>query len=153
MTKLIVEMTADERDFLLMALQMVRHETEHPTVAKTLRDAVFENSRKHPEPKITGAKVEAAAIAMYEDAYGEGDWVHREEIDDRVYRNRARVALEAAARALAEKTSVHEWQEISFSWGGFIECTCGYRPDSQAQMDAHATLPVGEGEPRGDVSR
>lgn len=38
--KLIVEMTTDERDFLLMALRMVRHETEHPTVVQTLREAV-----------------------------------------------------------------------------------------------------------------
>ncbi len=50
------------------------------------------------------------------------------------------------ARAEKEEGSVraHEWQEISFSWGGFIECSCGYRPRSQAQMDAHVAAPVGE---------
>lgn len=35
--RIVVTMTADERDFLLMAVAMVKHETEHPTVAATLR--------------------------------------------------------------------------------------------------------------------
>lgn len=35
--RIVVTMTPDERDFLLMALAMVKHETEHPTVVATLR--------------------------------------------------------------------------------------------------------------------
>jgi hypothetical protein len=31
----------------------------------------------------------------------------------------------------------HEWQEVSFSWGGYIECKCGEKPLSQEDMDHH----------------
>lgn len=34
----------------------------------------------------------------------------------------------------------HEWNSVHFSWGGYIECNCGYRPQSQEEMDAH--IPV-----------
>lgn len=53
-------------------------------------------ARKHPEPEITEARIDAAAVAMFEATYGNGDWVHREEIEEKVYRDRARVALTAA---------------------------------------------------------
>lgn len=33
--------------------------------------------------------------------------------------------------------TIHEWREVSFSWGGWIECSCGYRPESQEDMDNH----------------
>ena len=31
----------------------------------------------------------------------------------------------------------HEWVEVQFSYGGWIECSCGYRPESQEDMDNH----------------
>lgn len=31
----------------------------------------------------------------------------------------------------------HEWFEVQFSYGGWIECTCGFRPTSQEDMDNH----------------
>lgn len=66
---------------------------------RAIQDSVWEAGyRKHPEPEITEARIEAAAVAMFEDTYGDGDWVHREEIEEKVYRNRARVALTAALR-------------------------------------------------------
>ena len=60
-------------------------------------DAI-EMLRKRPEPEITEARIDAAARAMFEDTYGDGDWSHREEIEEKLYRNRARVALTAALR-------------------------------------------------------
>ena len=32
---------------------------------------------------------------------------------------------------------MHEWRQVSFSWGSWIECSCGFRPESQEQMDEH----------------
>lgn len=37
---------------------------------------------------------------------------------------------------MPEKMS-HEWVEIQFSYDGWIECSCGYRPESQDEMDTH----------------
>jgi hypothetical protein len=31
----------------------------------------------------------------------------------------------------------HEWVQVSFIYGTWIECRCGYRPTSQQEMDAH----------------
>lgn len=31
----------------------------------------------------------------------------------------------------------HEWFEVGFSYAGWIECKCGYRPQSQEDMDNH----------------
>jgi hypothetical protein len=29
------------------------------------------------------------------------------------------------------------WFTVQFSYGGYTECECGFRPGSQAEMDAH----------------
>lgn len=34
-------------------------------------------------------------------------------------------------------TPVHAWFEVGFSYATWIECECGYRPQSQEDMDAH----------------
>lgn len=31
----------------------------------------------------------------------------------------------------------HEWEHIEFTFGGYLQCKCGYRPNSQEEMDAH----------------
>ena len=33
--------------------------------------------------------------------------------------------------------SEHAWFEVQFSYGGYIECECGFRPGSQEDMDEH----------------
>lgn len=32
---------------------------------------------------------------------------------------------------------MHEWVEVTFSYAGWIECSCGFRPQSQEDMDRH----------------
>ena len=32
----------------------------------------------------------------------------------------------------------HEWAEIQFSYATWIECSCGYCPQSQQDMDNHS---------------
>jgi hypothetical protein len=31
----------------------------------------------------------------------------------------------------------HEWTRVDFSYASWLQCTCGFRPYSQAEMDAH----------------
>lgn len=31
----------------------------------------------------------------------------------------------------------HAWFRAEFNYGSWIECNCGFRPDSQLQMDTH----------------
>lgn len=31
----------------------------------------------------------------------------------------------------------HDWFIVQFSHGSWIECRCGYRPNSQEEMDDH----------------
>lgn len=31
----------------------------------------------------------------------------------------------------------HSWVLVSFSYGQWTECLCGYRPESQEDMDSH----------------
>lgn len=38
----------------------------------------------------------------------------------------------------------HGWFEASFSYATWIECACGFRPQSQTDMDNHIR-PAGEG--------
>jgi hypothetical protein len=35
----------------------------------------------------------------------------------------------------------HSWRYVSFVFGSWIECSCGYRPESQMDMDAHEAKP------------
>ena len=43
----------------------------------------------------------------------------------------------------------HKWAEVSFNYASWIECSCGYRPHSQQDMDAHASrIPDVGGEDR-----
>lgn len=32
---------------------------------------------------------------------------------------------------------VHGWFYVEYSYAGWTECECGFRPDSQEEMDAH----------------
>lgn len=32
----------------------------------------------------------------------------------------------------------HEWFEVSFTYASWVECTCGFRPDSEAAMAQHS---------------
>lgn len=34
--------------------------------------------------------------------------------------------------------SAHGWFHAGFSYAGWIECECGFRPQSQEDMDKHA---------------
>jgi hypothetical protein len=34
-------------------------------------------------------------------------------------------------------SATHAWFEVGFSYAGWIECECGFRPYSQEDMDAH----------------
>lgn len=38
----------------------------------------------------------------------------------------------------------HAWVTIQFNYGGWIECKCGFTPDSQDDMDAHIPPPTRE---------
>jgi hypothetical protein len=31
----------------------------------------------------------------------------------------------------------HAWFEVLFAYAGWIECECGFRPQSQEDMDSH----------------
>lgn len=31
----------------------------------------------------------------------------------------------------------HEWFEMRFNYGGWIECSCGFSPASQEEFDQH----------------
>lgn len=31
----------------------------------------------------------------------------------------------------------HAWREVTFNFAGWIECRCGFNPQSQEDMDAH----------------
>jgi hypothetical protein len=35
----------------------------------------------------------------------------------------------------------HEWAEVQFIFGEWIACRCGFRPNSQEEMDAHIPPP------------
>lgn len=35
----------------------------------------------------------------------------------------------------------HAWAEVRFNYGTWLECECGYRPNSQEEMDAHIAPP------------
>lgn len=47
------------------------------------------------------------------------------------------VPLLNGRRFKMEKEIKHEWIEIQFIFDGWIECTCGFRPNSQKDMDNH----------------
>lgn len=40
--------------------------------------------------------------------------------------------------------SEHGWTYIQFNYGGWTECECGYRPESQEDMDAHDAANIQE---------
>lgn len=31
----------------------------------------------------------------------------------------------------------HEWQQVTFSFGSWLVCKCGFRPENQEEMDNH----------------
>lgn len=48
---------------------------------------------------VTDEQVTTAARAMYEEAYGEGDWEYAHPIETDLYLRRARIALDAVRQA------------------------------------------------------
>jgi len=36
----------------------------------------------------------------------------------------------------------HGWSYVSFAFGSWMECKCGFQPNSQEEMDAHYQPPV-----------
>jgi hypothetical protein len=36
-----------------------------------------------------------------------------------------------------EQETTHKWINVGFSYASWTECTCGYQPNSQNEMDTH----------------